>query len=61
MISRISGKDIKVNNIAGPTGVAGRNSDNTLIKQKIDWAPSQGLEVGIKKTYEWIKKMVEKL
>jgi len=60
MIARISGKDIKVNNIAGPTGVAGRNSDNTLIKQKIDWAPSQGLEVGIKKTYEWIKKMVEK-
>lgn len=43
-----------VNHIPGPQGVRGRNSDNNLIKLKLGWAPSQRLEVGIAKTYEWI-------
>lgn len=59
LISRISGKDIKINNIKGPTGVAGRNSDNDLIKKMIGWAPTQELEIGIRSTYEWIHSMVE--
>ena len=37
-----------------PKGVRGRNSDNTLIKQKLDWAPSTRLEDGMEKTYRWI-------
>jgi nucleoside-diphosphate-sugar epimerase len=37
-----------------PKGVRGRNSDNTLIKQKLGWAPSVRLEDGMRKTYEWI-------
>jgi len=50
----IAGKKIMVNHIPGPQGVRGRNSDNNLIKLKLGWAPSQRLEVGIAKTYEWI-------
>lgn len=37
-----------------PRGVRGRNSDNTLIKQRLGWAPSTRLQDGLRKTYEWI-------
>ena len=37
-----------------PKGVRGRNSDNTLIAQKLGWAPSVRLEDGMRQTYEWI-------
>jgi nucleoside-diphosphate-sugar epimerase len=37
-----------------PKGVRGRNSDNTLIKQIFDWAPSITLKEGLTKTYNWI-------
>src|SRR5881394_1450785 len=37
-----------------PKGVRGRNSDNTLIKQLMGWAPSIRLEDGMEKTYQWI-------
>lgn len=64
-----SGKDIKIANIDGqdfinkygfkcPTGVRGRNSDNTLYKSKIGWEPSQPLKEGIQKTFEWINEQV---
>jgi nucleoside-diphosphate-sugar epimerase len=37
-----------------PKGVRGRNSDNTLIQQRLGWAPSISLEEGLEKTYRWI-------
>jgi GDP-D-mannose 3', 5'-epimerase len=37
-----------------PKGVRGRNSDNTLIKELMNWAPSVRLEDGMEKTYRWI-------
>jgi nucleoside-diphosphate-sugar epimerase len=37
-----------------PKGVRGRNSDNTLIKDRLGWAPSIRLEDGMRKTFEWI-------
>jgi GDP-D-mannose 3',5'-epimerase len=37
-----------------PKGVRGRNSDNTLIRERLGWAPSVRLEEGLRKTYEWI-------
>lgn len=55
----ISGKNLKIKNVTGPTGVRGRNSDNTLLRQKLSWAPTQPLIEGMKKTYEWISKQVE--
>lgn len=55
MVIGISNKDISINNIDGPTGVRGRNSDNRLIQEKLGWAPSQPLRDGMSKTYSWIK------
>jgi nucleoside-diphosphate-sugar epimerase len=43
-----------------PQGVRGRNSDNELINQVLNWTPSISLEIGIEKTYKWIyDKMVK--
>ena len=42
-----------------PMGVRGRNSDNTLYKEKIGWEVSQPLKTGIAKTYSWIKAQVD--
>ena len=38
-----------------PTGVNGRNSDNTKIKEYLGWEPSIRLRDGMQKTYEWIE------
>jgi GDP-D-mannose 3', 5'-epimerase len=60
MVAGISTKKININNIPGPLGVRGRNSDNKLIKEKLNWAPSVPLKEGITKTYNWISAQVEK-
>lgn len=52
----IAGKKLKIKNIPGPLGVRGRNSDNTLIREKLRWAPKQPLCDGLEKTYRWIEK-----
>jgi len=39
--------------------VRGRTSDNTLIKEKLGWAPSQPLHVGLTETYKWIASKIE--
>ncbi len=59
LIAQISGKKIVKNNIPGPTGVRGRNSDNRLIGEKLGWKPSQPLVKGLEKTYEWIESQVK--
>lgn len=41
--------------LEAPRGVAGRNSDNTFIKQMLDWEPATPLHVGLNKTYQWIE------
>ena len=38
-----------------PKGVAGRNSDNTFIKQILKWEPATPFRVGLEKTYRWIE------
>jgi GDP-D-mannose 3', 5'-epimerase len=59
MIIDMSGKNLKINHIDGPVGVTGRNSENTLIREKLGWEPSNDLESGIKKTYEWILNQIK--
>lgn len=59
MIISISGKNILINNIPGPIGVNGRNSDNALIKEKLGWSPSQPLILGITELFNWIKIQLE--
>lgn len=65
----ISGKNISIHNIGGqefldkygfecPTGVRGRNSENSLYREKIGWEVSEPLVEGMKNTFEWINKQV---
>jgi len=42
--------------LSAPKGVNGRNSDNTKIKEYLDWEPTIRLKDGIAKTYEWIER-----
>lgn len=58
MIIKISGKKLTIKNITGPVGVNGRNSDNTLIQEKLNWSPSRPLEEGMIKLYKWIETQI---
>jgi len=60
LIANLVGKNVTIKNIDGPLGVMGRNSDNTLIKEKLNWAPGEDLEGGLVKTYNWIKEQLDK-
>jgi len=60
MVIDIAGKNVRIENIPGPLGVRGRNSDNRLIRQMLGWAPDQPLREGIEKTYEWIENEVKR-
>jgi len=60
MAIQLSGKNITIKNIDGPTGVRGRNSDNKLYKDKMGWEVSIPLVDGMTKTFEWINKQVNK-
>lgn len=58
MVIGISGKQISIRNIEGPTGVRGRNSDNVLIQEKLAWQPSLPLQEGMTRTFNWISTQV---
>jgi len=54
LVCEVSGKNVAINNIDGPTGVRGRSSDNHLIEEKLGWKPNYSLRDGITLTYTWI-------
>jgi GDP-D-mannose 3',5'-epimerase len=54
-VEKIAGKKLKrTYNLNAPQGVAGRNSDNTFIKNVLGWEPSTSLDKGLALTYKWI-------
>lgn len=57
-VAEIAGKVVMIKHVPGPVGVCGRNSDNTLIREKLNWAPSAPLKDGLEKTYRWIEQQV---
>lgn len=59
IVMDIADKDLTVHHIPGPEGVRGRNSDNTLIREMLDWSPQITIKEGMAKTYEWIRAQVE--
>jgi nucleoside-diphosphate-sugar epimerase len=59
LVMSIAGKKLSIKNIPGPLGVRGRKSDNTLIREKLGWAPSEPLRKGLEKTYAWISEQVK--
>jgi nucleoside-diphosphate-sugar epimerase len=55
LAERFAGVKLKRNyDLSAPQGVRGRNSDNTLIKEVLEWEPSITMEDGLRKTYDWI-------
>jgi nucleoside-diphosphate-sugar epimerase len=46
-------------NLDAPKGVRGRNSDNTLIRRVLGWAPAITLEDGLARTYGWIREAMQ--
>ncbi len=60
MVMDIADKDLSINNIKGPQGVRGRNSDNALIEEKLGWKPKLTLREGMEKTYQWVSEQVAK-
>jgi nucleoside-diphosphate-sugar epimerase len=55
----IAGVKLKRNyNLNAPKGVNGRNSDNTMILEKLGWEPSIRLRDGLKLTYDWIESQI---
>jgi nucleoside-diphosphate-sugar epimerase len=59
MVMQIAGKKLTLRHIKGPLGVRGRNSDNHLIQEKLNWKPSMPLIQGLEKTYAWISEQVQ--
>ena len=60
IVAEIAGVEINKKHIDGPQGVRGRNSDNTKLKETLNWEPQISLEEGLKTTYEWIEGQVAK-
>jgi len=59
MLIKISGKQITKNYLpAGPAGCMRRNSDNTKIMKLTGWKPNHSLELGLRKTFEYVKTQV---
>lgn len=59
IIAAAAGIEVSKTHIDGPQGVRGRNSDNTLLKNTLNWEPEISLEAGLKRTYDWIEAQVK--
>ena len=53
--AEVAEKEVSKNHIDGPLGVRGRNSNNDLIREKLDWDYQMTLKEGIRYTYYWIE------
>ena len=55
IVEDIAGVKLERNyDLSAPKGVRGRNSDNTMIQERLGWQPSISLREGLEKTYAWI-------
>jgi len=55
IISDIAGITVtRRHNLDAPQGVRGRNSDNTMILDRLGWEPSTSLRSGLEVTYAWV-------
>jgi len=58
MIANIARIQMDIKHVPGPQGVRGRNSDNTRLKEVLQWEPQVSLEEGLTRTHSWIEKQV---
>jgi GDP-D-mannose 3',5'-epimerase len=61
LVSEIAGKKIEKAHRPGPVGVRGRNSNNRLIAEKLNWAPATSLRAGLAPTYAWVESEIVKM
>ena len=62
LLEEIAGiKVTRLYDIGAPKGVRGRNSDNTMIRERLHWEPTITLREGLEKTYRWIYDQVSAL
>lgn len=58
IIANIADVKLHKKHVSGPQGVRGRNSDNTRLRQVLEWEPQISLEEGLARTYAWIEEQV---
>jgi len=55
IVEAVAGVKLERNyKLDAPLGVRGRNSDNTLVQERLGWEPSTSLATGMERTYRWI-------
>ena len=55
MVEELAGITVRRQyDVSAPKGVRGRNSDNTMIRERLGWEPSTPLRIGLERTYRWI-------
>ena len=59
--AEVAEKEVSKIHIDGPLGVRGRNSNNDLIREKLDWDYEMTLKEGIRYTYYWIREQINKV
>jgi GDP-D-mannose 3',5'-epimerase len=59
IIAEIAEAAIVKRHVEGPQGVRGRNSDNTRLRQVLQWEPQISLEEGLAETYAWVEQQVK--
>lgn len=58
MVAAAADVRIEKKHVEGPQGVRGRNSDNTKLREVLNWEPGISLEDGLARTYTWIEDQV---
>jgi GDP-D-mannose 3',5'-epimerase len=58
LIAELAGYPILKKHVDGPQGVRGRNSDNTRLREVLEWEPEISLEEGLARTYVWIEQQL---
>lgn len=60
MCMKFKGREVEIRHVDGPVGMRDRNSDNSLCREKLGWAPSEPLEAGMERLYRWIEAEINK-
>jgi len=59
-VERIAGVKLRREyELDAPRGVAGRNSDNRFITKMLKWEPNTPLDIGLRRTYNWIEQQYQ--
>lgn len=61
LVAEVAGECVRKRyDVSRPQGVRGRNSDNTRLKEVLQWEPAVSLREGSALTYQWIEEELRK-